>query len=237
MYVPTVLVIEDDEEIREGIRIILEAEGHTVLEAPSGEAALQQLNDSVDVVILDNMLPGMSGVKTCEEIRRTSNVPIIFLSAKVLESDKIIGLMAGGDDYMEKPFSFAELLERVNAQLRRYVVYSGKQQESKMNEDAMLCFGRLKVAVDSNAAWKDGEALNLTDTEYKILSLLMKHPDKVFSTDMIYEHIWEEEYSFQSNNTVMVHVRKLRMKIEDDPKNPEYIINVWGKGYRFGGRA
>lgn len=228
-----ILVVEDEPAIREGIRILLSGEGYVVLEAPSGEDALSQMNDAVDLVILDIMLPGMSGIKVCEEIRKVSNVPILFLTAKSQERDKTLGLMAGGDDYLSKPFSYAELIARVKAQLRRYTVYRGKHQSLSLDTEQVLTSGRLKVALDRNEAWKDDTPLNLTEIEYSILSLLIKHPQKIFSTHDIYESVWNEPYSYSANSTIMVHIRRLRTKIEDDPQNPAYIKNVWGKGYRY----
>ena len=228
-----ILVVEDDEAIREGIRILLGGEGYTVLEAASGEDALRNMNDAVDLVILDIMLPGISGLKVCEELRKTSNVPVLFLTAKSQESDKTIGLTAGGDDYLAKPFSYAELIARVKAQLRRYVVYRGKKQNLSMSTDQTLTSGRLKIALDRNEVWKDGEPLDLTEIEYKILALMIQHPQRIFSANVIYETVWNEMYTYSANSTIMVHIRKLRTKIEDDPQNPVYIKNVWGKGYRY----
>lgn len=228
-----IMVVEDDEAIREGIRILLGGEGYTVLEAASGEDALRNMNDAVDLVILDIMLPGISGLKVCEELRKTSNVPVLFLTAKSQESDKTIGLTAGGDDYLAKPFSYAELIARVKAQLRRYVVYRGKKQNLSMSTDQTLTSGRLKIALDRNEVWKDGEPLDLTEIEYKILALMIQHPQRIFSANVIYETVWNEMYTYSANSTIMVHIRKLRTKIEDDPQNPVYIKNVWGKGYRY----
>ena len=228
-----ILVVEDDPNIREGIRILLGGEGYTVLEACSGEDALNRMNDAVDLVILDIMLPGISGLRVCEELRKVSNVPILFLTAKSQESDKTIGLMAGGDDYLAKPFSYAELTARVKAQLRRYIEYRGKKQDMTMDTDHILTSGRLKIALDRNEVWKDGISLDLTEIEYKILALLIQHPQRIFSTHLIYESVWGEPYTYSANSTIMVHIRKLRTKIEDDPQNPVYIRNVWGKGYRY----
>ena len=228
-----IMIVEDDEAIREGIRILLGGEGYTVLEAASGEDALRNMNDAVDLVILDIMLPGISGLKVCEELRKTSNVPVLFLTAKSQESDKTIGLTAGGDDYLAKPFSYAELIARVKAQLRRYVVYRGKKQNLSMSTDQTLTSGRLKIALDRNEVWKDGEPLDLTEIEYKILALMMQHPQRIFSANVIYETVWNEMYTYSANSTIMVYIRKLRTKIEDDPQNPVYIKNVWGKGYRY----
>lgn len=228
-----ILVVEDEPDIREGIRILLSGEGYKVLEAASGEEALKTMNESIDLIILDIMLPGISGINVCEEIRKTSNIPVLFLTARSQESDKTIGFMAGGDDYLSKPFSYSELIARVKAQLRRYTVYRGKKQDMELEDDHILASGRLKIALDRNEVWKDGEPLNLTEIEYQILLLLMKHPQRIFSIHTIYENVWNEPYSISSNGTIMVHIRKLRTKIEDDPQNPSYIKNIWGKGYRY----
>jgi len=228
-----ILIVEDEPDIRDGIRILLSGEGYTILEASNGEDALKLVNEALDLVILDIMLPGMSGIKVCEEIRKVSTVPILFLTAKSQESDKTIGLMAGGDDYLPKPFSYNELIARVKALMRRYCVYRGKKQNMQLDDDQILTSGRLKIALDRNEVWKDDAELDLTDIEYKILLLLIQHPQRIFSTHNIYESVWEETYTYSDNSTIMVHIRKLRTKIEDDPQNPSYIKNVWGKGYRY----
>ena len=228
-----ILIVEDEADIREGIRILLGGEGYIVLEAATGEEALSQISETVDLVILDVMLPGISGLKVCEELRKSSNVPILFLTAKSQESDKTIGLLAGGDDYLSKPFSYGELIARVKALLRRYYIYRGKNQMITMQEDQVVVSGRIKIALDRNEVWKDEIPIDLTEIEYRILALLIQHPQRIFSTHTIYESVWEEPYSYSANSTIMVHIRKLRTKIEDDPQNPYYIKNVWGKGYRY----
>lgn len=228
-----IMIVEDEPDIREGICILLKGECYIILEAASGEDALAQMNDAVDLVILDIMLPGMSGLKVCEELRKVSTVPILFLTAKSQESDKTIGLLAGGDDYLCKPFSYGELIARVKAQLRRYCVYRGKKQSAALDTDQILTSGRLKVALDRNEVWKDGKPVDLTEIEYGILCLLIQHPQRIYSAQIIYECVWNEPYTYNANSTIMVHIRKLRTKIEDDPQNPAYIKNVWGKGYRY----
>lgn len=228
-----IMIVEDEPDIREGIRILLKGEGYVIIEAASGEDALKRMNDAIDLVILDIMLPGMSGLKVCEELRKNSNVPILFLTAKSQESDKTIGLMAGGDDYLAKPFSYSELIARVKALLRRYCVYRGKQQSVMLDSDQILTVGRFRIAMDRNEVWKDNSPLDLTEIEYRIFALLTQHPGRIFSTQNIYERVWDETYTYSANSTIMVHIRKLRTKIEDDPQNPVYIKNVWGKGYRY----
>lgn len=229
----TIMIVEDEPDIREGIRILLNGEGYNIIEAASGENALIQMSDVVDLVILDIMLPGISGLKVCEEIRKISSVPILFLTARGQESDKAIGLMAGADDYLTKPFSYAELSARVKALLRRYYVYMGKNQKSLKVTEQIMTSGRFRIALDRNEVWKDGKELDLTGTEYGILLLLMKNPFRTFSSQNIYENVWNESYTYNANSTIMVHIRKLRTKIEDDPQKPVYVKNIWGKGYRY----
>ncbi len=231
METAKILLIEDDQDIREGVRILLESESYAVTEADSGEAGLRLLTGDTDLVILDVMMPGMSGLKTCEEIRKTSYVPILFLTAKAQESDKLIGLMAGGDDYLAKPFSYAELLGRVKALLRRYQVYRGKVGAGRT--DRYLEAAGLRVNLDFNQVFADGEEKELSTIEYKLLLLMMQHPRRIFSAQQLYESIWEEPYFYTCSNTVMVHISKLRAKIEQDPQRPRRIATVWGKGYRF----
>ena len=228
-----ILLIEDDADIREGVRLLLSAEGYEILEADCGEKGLKQLDESVDLVILDVMMPGISGIKTCEEIRKKSYVPVLFLTAKSSESDKVMGLMAGGDDYIIKPFSYAELLGRVKALLRRYHVYSGKKSVEDEAEETMLQVGDIRINELLNEVWKNNRPIRLTEIEYKILLLLMKHHGKVFSAQQVYENVWKEPYLYASNSTIMVHIRNLRLKVENVPENPEHIKTIWGKGYRF----
>lgn len=228
-----ILVVEDDSDIREGIRLILESDGYRVTEAASGSEGLSKVNDDTDLVILDVMMPGMSGLKTCEEIRKTSNVPVLFLTAKSNDSDKLIGLMAGGDDYMTKPFSYSELLGRVKALLRRYRVYKGKENRPEESKESVIERSGVSVNCDFNEVYVDGKEVNLSEIEYKILLLLMSHPGRIFSARNIYESVWHEQYFYSSNGTVMVHIRKLRVKVEKDPQDPKHINTVWGKGYRF----
>ena len=231
METAKILLIEDDQDIREGVRILLESENYAVTEADSGVAGLRLLTGDTDLVILDVMMPGMSGLKTCEEIRKTSYVPILFLTAKAQESDKLIGLMAGGDDYLAKPFSYAELLGRVKALLRRYQIYRGKEGAGRT--DRYLEAAGLRVNLDFNQVFADGEEKELSTIEYKLLLLMMQHPRRIFSAQQLYESIWEEPYFYTCSNTVMVHISKLRAKIEQDPQRSRRIATVWGKGYRF----
>ena len=228
-----ILIIEDDADIREGIRILLESEGYLVIEASNGIEGLKLLTDTINLIILDIMMEGISGFRVCEEVRKTSYVPILFLSAKSQESDKLLGLKAGGDDYLIKPFSYAELLARVTSLLRRYQVYGGIKK-NKSNENEYIELSGIKLCLSYNEVIKDALELDLTEIEYKILRLFMENPQKIFSVQNIYESVWEEEFVYTSGNTVMVHIRKLRLKLEDNPDKPKYIQTVWGKGYRFG---
>lgn len=230
-----ILIIEDDADIREGVRILLESENFSVIEAEDGMSGIKLLTEETDLVILDIMMPGISGLRTCEEIRKVSYVPVLFLTAKAQESDKLIGLMAGGDDYLPKPFSYSELLGRVKALLRRYQVYRGKEQGHKEEEKYLEQSG-IRISEEFNEVSVNGEIKELSDIEYHILLLLMQHPKKIFSTQNLYESIWNEPYFYSCNSTVMVHIRKLRVKIEKDPQKPEYIKTVWGKGYTFEAR-
>ena len=227
-----ILIIEDDEDIREGIRILLESEQYVVTEAGNGRSGLELIDDDVSLVILDIMMPGISGLKTCEEIRKQSNVPIMFLTAKVQESDKLIGLMAGGDDYLPKPFSYSELLGRVKSLIRRYTVYKGRSPVQG-EDDYYLEKGGIRINYNFNEVYVEGRETELSNIEYQILLLMMKHSGKIFSAQNLYESVWEEPFFYSCSSTVMVHIRKLRTKIESDPNNPKYIKTLWGKGYRF----
>lgn len=232
----TILVVEDNEDIREGIRILMSGEDYNIMEAGSGEEALNLVSDDVDLVILDIMLPGINGLKTCEEIRKTFSMPILFLTAKAQESDKLIGFMAGGDDYLIKPFTYSELLARARALLRRYTVYQGKSTAENISQQDTQRYiekGDIKINTKYNEVFLKDQRIDLSKIEYSILLLMMKNPGKIFSTKNLYESVWDEPYFYISNNTVMVHIRKLRLKIEEDPQNPQYISTIWGKGYRF----
>lgn len=224
-----ILFADDDPEIREVIGLLLGSEGYEVIEAADGDEAVARMDSSVDLVILDVMMPGRSGIAACAEIRRTSTAPILFLTAKSQDSDKTMGFSAGGDDYLAKPFSYAELTARVKAMLRRYRVYRGKDETALASNTITL--PGLIIQVDHNEVIKDGEAVPLTDLEYRILLVLAQNRRQTFSTQQIYERIWQEPYFYSANNTVMVHIRNLRLKLEQDPRHPHLIKNVWGKGY------
>ena len=233
---PKILLIEDDEDIREGIRILLESEDYRVAEAGNGRDGLKLLDQDTDLVILDVMLPGKSGLRICEEIRKTSFVPILFLTAKAQESDRLIGLMVGGDDYLSKPFSYAELLGRVKALLRRYRIYHGKEGLERADARKLELAG-IQIEEEFHEVIVRGRQVELSEIEYQILLLMIKYPGKIFSAQNLYESVWQEPYFYSCNSTVMVHIRRLRVKIEKDPQNPELIKTVWGKGYRFEGHG
>ncbi|NQX47682.1 response regulator transcription factor [Paenibacillus tritici] len=225
-----ILVVEDDQEIRDLLRMSLVREGYEVSSAKDGEQGIELVNESLDLVILDIMMPGINGLETCIRIRERYNVPILFLTAKSGTLDKTEGLLAGGDDYLTKPFSEQELLARVIALLRRYTIY----QDKKDYGETFLIGGCLKVSEQFNDVWKGSQKIELSDLEYGLLKLLMTRRNKIFSAQNIYESIWKEPYFYSSNNTVVVHIRKLRLKIEEDPAKPAYILTEWGRGYRFG---
>lgn len=229
-----ILIVEDDADIREGVRILLEGEGYSVSEAENGRKGLELLEEEPDLVILDVMMPGMSGLKTCEEIRKISYVPVLFLTAKSQESDKLIGLMAGGDDYLAKPFSYSELLGRVKALIRRWKIYRGKEETEQEQMPEYIELAGIRINEGFNEVLVNGENVEFSEIEYNILLLMMKYPGKIFSAQNLYESVWNEPYFYNCNSTVMVHIRRLRVKIEEDPKNPKLILTVWGKGYRFG---
>lgn len=224
------LLVDDDPEIREVTRVLLESEGFRVVEASSGEEALQLFTPEVDLLILDVMMQGLSGYQVCARLREHWNVPILFLTAKTQDTDLMTGFSAGGDDYLTKPFSYIELLARVKGLLRRYQVYKGK---SELEQGQYIEWRGLRLNRKHNEVWRDEKELNLTTTEYQILRLLMTYRGKIFSAQSLYESVWEEAYLASSSNTVMVHIRKLREKIEKNPQEPELLKTVWGKGYRI----
>lgn len=237
-----ILFADDDPEIREVVRILLTREGYEVIEAVNGTEAVEKADSTVDLIILDVMMPGRSGVEACGEIRKNSSAPILFLTAKSQDRDKEAGFAAGGDDYLVKPFSSVELKARVKAMLRRYCEYNGRnnglhggrsEDGRDVNGERMIRLPGLDIYEDLEEVKKNGERVLLTDIEYRILLLLAENRKKTYTTQDIYEAVWKEPFLFSSNNTVMVHIRNLRKKLEDDPQNPRYIRNVWGKGYRI----
>ena len=237
-----ILIVDDNPEVREIIHVLLEGEGFEIIEAGDGETALS-LTESTDfdLIILDIMMPGKNGYQTCLEIRKNSNAPILFLSARTKDSDKTLGFSSGGDDYLAKPFSYNELISRRKALIRRYQVYKGKDDSNAPLEDPTVTAGissktihfhHLEINEEKEQVFSGGNPLTLTGTEYAMLLLLIKNKKQVFSAQRLYEAVWDEPYYYGANNTVMVHIRNLRCKIEKDPKNPVLIKTVWGRGYR-----
>lgn len=225
-----ILVVDDEKEIRDLLEIYLKNEGFEVLLAGTGLQAMNMVqNTEVDLIILDIMMPEVNGIDACMKIREKHYIPIIMLSAKTEEIDKILGLSVGADDYIAKPFSPLELIARVKAQLRRATKLNAYQDDKSniLEED------ELKMDIEVGKVYKSGKEVNLTPTEYGILKLLWMNKGIVFKTETIYERVWHQDY-FENNNTVMVHIRKLREKIEDNPRQPQYIFTVWGVGYKFG---
>ena len=227
----TVMIVEDDQDIREVITILLRREGYSTLQAENGQKALEMVHKKPDLIILDVMLPDLDGYEVCRRIRKISVAPVLFLTAKGGLHEKTEGLEAGGDDYLVKPFFQEELLARIKALLRRYEEYRGKEQEDPVEQ--YIEVGCFRVSKEFNEVTKNGEVIVMTDIEYKILKLLMQYHNKIFSIRNIYESVWDKPYYYDANNTVMVHIRRLRMAIEDDPRHPVYIRTEWGRGYRF----
>ena len=229
-----VLVVEDDKDIAYAIGEYLKAQDYEVSLAENGKVALEMLADKgVDLAIVDVMMPVMDGTTFVMAARKSYDFPIIMLSAKSEETDKILGLNMGADDYVTKPFRPLELLARVNSQLRRWQRQKMREQNNDMPNDEIVVVGGLEMNTVSRDFLVDGIAVKLTPLEYKILHLLMTHRGRVFSAEEIYERCWQDVAV--NTDTIMVHVRKIREKIEIDPKNPHYLKLVWGVGYRLVG--
>ncbi len=225
-----ILVCDDDKEIVEAIEIYLTQDGHQVLEAYDGIEAVEILKkESVDLLIMDIMMPRMDGIRATLKIREKHNIPIIILSAKSEDADKILGLNIGADDYITKPFNPLELVARVKSHLRRYMQLGSTAIKES---EAIYTVGGLAINDDLKEVTVDGEPVKLTPIEYNILLLLVKHQGKVFSIDQIYENIWNEN-AVGVNNTLAVHIRHIREKIEINPKEPRYLKVVWGVGYKI----
>ncbi|MFJ8413625.1 response regulator transcription factor [Bacillus paramycoides] len=227
----SILIVDDDRDIIRFINVNLKKEGFTVFSADNGEEALEILNNNnIQLAILDVMMPQMDGIELCRRIRETHSIPIMFLSAKSSDVDKVIGLSTGADDYIVKPFSTIEFIARVKAQLRRYTYFN--QNTVQVIEKKINIRG-LEIDEVSRAVMLYGQAINLTKTEYDILHLMATARNRVFTIEEIYESVWNEK-AYESNNTVMVHIARLRNKIEGNPKEPKFIQNVWGVGYKIG---
>ena len=223
-----ILIVDDEPDIRTVLRLMLEAKGYEVYDEPSGMDAVgfMKTNKDVDLIIMDIMMPGISGVEACRLIRETGcTVPVLFLTARTQEDDKLQAYSSGGDDYLGKPFSKAELLAKVTSLIRRYREYKGKP-------DAPVAEG-IVLDRDKTAVIRDGERIELTHVEYNILKYLMDNRGEAISAQRLYEGVWQERYLPSSSNTVMVHILNLRKKIEQDAANPRIIHTVWGKGYQI----
>lgn len=231
MCAETILIVDDNREIVYSLGELLKYEGYQIVKAYDGMEALEALEcNHIDLILLDVMMPRLNGLSALMKIRENYKIPAIILSAKTEESDKVSGLVLGADDYISKPYNPAELIARVKAQLRRYHTWGGSAP--KADEDTIVN-GGLVLDKKQRLAVVEGEEAKLTATEYKILSLLMEHPGQVFSAEQIYEKVWEETADYTVENTVMVHIRHIREKIEIDTKNPRYVKVVWGIGYKM----
>ena len=232
MNINTILIVEDDKEIRQGVEIFLKGQGYRVLQAENGLEGLKVLEqETVDLAIVDVMMPRMDGITMVIKLREKYEFPVIFLSAKSEEVDKIMGLNMGADDYITKPFTPMELLARVNSQLRRYRRFMELLGKDKKETTGIYRIGGLELKEDTVEVFVDGKPVKVTRMEFKILNLLMRNPGRVFSADEIYEKVWNERAV--NTDTIMVHVRNIREKIELDPKKPKYLKVVWGVGYKI----
>ncbi len=223
-----ILIVEDDKEIREGVQIYLKSQGYKVFQAADGIEGLEIIEkEEIHLAIVDIMMPRMDGIRMTMKLREKYDFPVIMLSAKSEEVDKITGLNIGADDYVTKPFTPMELMARVNSQLRRY----RKFLEKLAPKENVHVIGGLEINEEAVEVTMDGNPVKLTPIEYKILLLLAKNPGRVFSAEEIYERVWQEKAI--NTDTIMVHVRNIREKIEIDPKNPKYLKVVWGVGYKI----
>ena len=225
-----ILICDDDKDIVSALDIYLTSEGYKTVAAYNGEEALAAVRQgNIDLILMDIMMPKLDGIRATAKLREEGNIPIILLTAKSEDTDKVLGLNIGADDYVTKPFNPIEVLARVKSQLRRYTTLGGKVQTG---EGSVLRNGAIVLDDDAKAVAVDGEPVSLTPIEYNILRLLMKNPGRVYSTAQIYEQVWNDP-ALGSENTVAVHIRHLREKIEIDPANPRYLKVVWGLGYKM----
>lgn len=223
-----IMLVEDEQDLARIIRDFLVREGYRIQVLDNGKTALESFPVlSPDLVILDVMLPGLDGMEVCRQIRAKSDVPILILSAKGTEIDKILGLGLGADDYMTKPFGSGELLARIKAMLRRYAGSSVAKELNAIQKK----FGELEIDDDAYLVLKSGRDTGLVAKEFELLKFMMNNPNKVFSREQLFNHIWGDEYGDIS--TVTVHIRKIREKIESDPSDPKFVKTVWGVGYKF----
>jgi len=222
-----ILIVDDDPDIRKVLRLLLK-ESYYVAEAENGRAAIDYIrhNPDTDLIVLDVMMPGMSGIEACEEIRRLSNAPVLFLTAKSAEADRVKAYQSGGDDFLSKPFSQAELLAKISSLLRRFHEYRGKQE-------SVLTIENLELDFANHSVKSNGKPVVLTDTEYNILEYLVKNRGSTVTAAQLYEAVWGEKFLSGSGNTVMVHVLNVRRKIEENPSSPRILRTVWGRGYQI----
>ena len=227
-----ILIVEDDREIRDGIEIFLKSQNYRVFKAADGVEGLDIIEkNEIHLAIVDIMMPRMDGVTMTLKLREKYEFPVIMLSAKSEETDKVIGLNIGADDYVTKPFTPLELMARVNSQLRRYLSFSNKSAQPAEGGDRVYMIGGLELNEDTVEVSVDGKQVEMTPIEFKILALLMKNPGRVYSADEIYERVWNEKAV--NTDTIMVHVRNIRGKIEINPREPKYLKVVWGVGYKI----
>ncbi len=226
-----ILVVDDDKEIVGAIEIYLKKEGYHIIKAYNGNQALKMIRENeIHLVILDIMMPEKDGIETLEEIRKDKSIPVILLSAKSEDYDKIGGLNSGADDYITKPFNPLELIARVNSNLRRYVKLGALA--NKNNNNKVYQTGGLEINDETKKVTVDGKEVKLTATEYNILKFLLENKGKVYSIPEIYENVWKEE-GFGAENIIAVHIRHIREKIEINPKEPKYLKVIWGVGYKI----
>lgn len=226
-----ILIVDDDGEIINLIGFYLKNEGYDILKAYNGNEALRLVeNNDIQLIILDIMMPELDGMEVCRRVRMTKNIPIIILSAKSSDIDKVIGLSTGADDYVVKPFSAVELIARVKAQLRRYIYLNNNVKGN--SEEYLININGLQINKKTFTVKIYGKEVNLTKTEYEIVLLMAENPNRVFPLEEIFERVWKEKY-FQGNNTVMVHIARIREKIEDNSRDPKIIKTVWGVGYKI----
>ncbi len=234
-YKPSIIVVDDESDIRKVIRLLLENKGYSVLEATNGKEAVDTVrNNNADLVIMDIMMPGMSGIEATTEIRSFSTVPVLFLTAKSLESSKWEAYTTGGDDYVVKPFYPAELLMKVDSLIRRYTRYKGKSENGTQGLVRLPC--SVEVDPAEKIVYKNGKTVDLRDREADIFFLLLDRRGEVIEANTIYSEVWGEIPLSSSANNVMVNMLNLRRKLEDDPSNPRIIKTVWGRGYQFVGK-
>ena len=227
-----ILVVDDDKEIVNAIEIYLSQEGYKIIKAYDGEEALEKLKENeIHLIILDIMMPNKDGIETLQEIRKNKTIPVIMLSAKSEDYDKIAGLNTGADDYVTKPFNPLELIARVKSNIRRYVDFNQSNVKSETKAGNLLTTGALEINDETKKVTVDGKEIKLTATEYNILKFLLENKGKVFSIEQIYENVWNEE-SYGAENIIAVHIRHIREKIEINPKEPKYLKVIWGIGYK-----